>query len=272
MTQGIVSFPKGHYFRLHDDIIDVYAKVIGAYGIAIYGLLSRHMNRKTGQCYPKIDTIAKTLRLGHSTVKKYLRKMEKAGLIESQARRDPEGDPTSNLYTLLDLTPDAIAKRQAQPITPQASEPEGGGSPGNPPSVTSGPTGGLPENPKPEKTLNPQPKELNQETAACAVGEGEETPKEAPPSPALSLLPEPPDEALAQLNLDAPTKAALKAEAIALLESEGAKRHLMFLGAIHSYMLKLWEARQKACHEGMETRGITQGQEEGPAHSATQAA
>jgi hypothetical protein len=116
MTQPMVVFTPGHFFRIHDDIIDVHAPTLGAIGVAIYTVLAKHMNRKTGQCYPSIGLIAKTLKLGHSTVKAYLRKIEKvAALIESTPQRDPEhGDPTSNLYTLLDLAPEAIAQRQEQ--------------------------------------------------------------------------------------------------------------------------------------------------------------
>jgi hypothetical protein len=99
-----------------------------------------------------------------------------------------------------------------------------------------------------------------------------ETCQETPSIAAPILLPPRPDNDLAQLHLDAETEAALKAEAVALLKSEVATPDFIVLGTIHSYMYKLWEARQKACHEGVETSGITQGQEEGPAHSATQAA
>jgi len=96
----------------------------------------------------------------------------------------------------------------------------------------------------------------------------QETPSSASPIP----FPERPSDTLARLNLDATTKAELQTEALALLESEGAKREIMFLEAIHSYMLKLWEVRQKASHEGAETRGSNSNLEEGQAHSATQAA
>src|SRR5438128_1765190 len=108
----IVKLKPGHRFSIDNDIIDIHAKTIGAIGVAIYAVLARYANRKAGECWPTIGRIARMLDLARSTVKVYLRKMEKAGLIAIEERQDPLGDPTSNLYTLLDPSPDAIDQRR----------------------------------------------------------------------------------------------------------------------------------------------------------------
>lgn len=95
----------------------MHAKTIGAIGIAIYAVLARYANRKTGECWPAIARIQRTLNLGRSTVKRYLHRLEAAGLITVEERWDEEGDRTSNHYTLLDPDPHAIAKRQEQSET-----------------------------------------------------------------------------------------------------------------------------------------------------------
>ena len=108
----IVVLKRAQFFSIDNAIIDVHAKTIGAIGVAIYAALARFANRKTAQCWPTIDRLARTLQLGHSTVKRYLRRMEKLGLVTIEGRQDEAGDPTSNRYTLLDPAPTAVEKRE----------------------------------------------------------------------------------------------------------------------------------------------------------------
>jgi DNA-binding MarR family transcriptional regulator len=157
MAQVIV-LKRAHFFSIDNDIIDVHAKTIGAIGIAIYAVLARYANRKTGECWPAIARIQRTLNLGRSTVKRYLHRLETAGLITVEERLDEEGDHTSNRYTLLDPDPTAIAQRQEQAETPVlfnlSPATEGGGSATDLPSVPCDELGGFTPNPEPSDPQN----------------------------------------------------------------------------------------------------------------------
>jgi hypothetical protein len=130
--------PRPHTYRVDNIIVDEYAEKIGAIGVAIYNVLARHADRETGLCYPSIGTIAKKLKLGRTTVKKYLRILLKHCLIAISSRLSDEGDPTSNLYMLLDPSPEQVALRRLRLealLTPQEGTFtfEGGRSPDDPP-------------------------------------------------------------------------------------------------------------------------------------------
>lgn len=85
--------PRPHTFRIDNILIDEYGEKIGAIGVAIYNALARFADRQTGICYPCIGTIAKKLKLGRTTVKKYLRILLNHGLIAISARLSEEGTP-----------------------------------------------------------------------------------------------------------------------------------------------------------------------------------
>jgi hypothetical protein len=106
--------PRPHTYRVDNIIVDEYGEKIGAIGVAIYNVLARHADRQTGICYPSIGTIAKKLALGRTTVKKYLRILLNHSLIAISSRLSNEGDPTSNCYMLLDLSPEKIVLRRRQ--------------------------------------------------------------------------------------------------------------------------------------------------------------
>jgi hypothetical protein len=114
--------PRPHTYRVDNIIVDEYGEKIGAIGIAIYNVLARHADRQTGICYPCIGTIAKKLRLGRTTVKKYLRILLNHCLIAIAPRMSEAGDPTSNSYMLLDPSPEKVALRRRKLealLTPQ---------------------------------------------------------------------------------------------------------------------------------------------------------
>ncbi len=144
----IITLKRAHFFSIDNDILDVHAKTIGGVGVLVYVALARYANRTTGECWPAIDRIARTLQLARSTVKLYLRRLEAAGLITITERRDAAGDPTSNCYTLLDPSPAAVAKRQAAKAASAAPGPEGGRPPADPPPAACQPTGRTEETPK----------------------------------------------------------------------------------------------------------------------------
>ena len=111
----------------------------------MYNVLARHADRETGICYPGIRLIARKLALGRTTVKKYLRILLNHYLIAISSRLSDEGDPTSNLYMLLDPSPEKVALRRRQleallipqegtfKLDPISDKPDGGRSPDDPP-------------------------------------------------------------------------------------------------------------------------------------------
>jgi len=134
--------PRPHTYRVDNIIVDEYGEKIGAIGVAIYNVLARHADRQTGICYPCIGTIAKKLRLGRTTVKKYLRILLNYSLIAISSRLSDAGDPTSNCYMLLDPSPEKVALRRRQLealLTPQHGtfKFDGGRSPDDPPPCLS---------------------------------------------------------------------------------------------------------------------------------------
>ena len=167
----IVVLKRAHFFSIDNDIIDVYGPTIGAIGVAIYAVLARFANRTAGECWPSIERIARTLDLARSTVKVYLHKLKEVGLIDIIERQDQTGDPTSNLYTLLDPSPAAVDKRLTARTAPAAPTPEGGRPPADLPPVACRPTGRSSADPDP--SLSPEQEKENQPDGARA----EESPK-----------------------------------------------------------------------------------------------
>jgi DNA-binding MarR family transcriptional regulator len=141
---------RGHYFGIPNDIIDKHGRTIGAIGVGVYAALARFADAKTGECWPAIARLERVLGLARSTVKIYLRKLEAAGLIEIEERWAEPGDRTSNLYTLLDCSPAAVAKRVATRTASgvdAGSQQQGGRSVADPPSADTQPTGGSASDP-----------------------------------------------------------------------------------------------------------------------------
>jgi Helix-turn-helix domain len=150
--------PRPNTFRVDNIIVDEYAEKIGAIGLAIYNVLARYADRQTGICYPSIGTIAKKLRLGRTTVKKYLRILLNYSLIAISSRLSDAGDPTSNCYMLLDPSPEKVALRRRQLealLTPQHGtfKFDGGRSPADPPPGLSATDPQSP--PDPEQSSSP---------------------------------------------------------------------------------------------------------------------
>jgi hypothetical protein len=164
----IVILKRAHFFSIDNDLIDVHAKTIGAIGVAIYAVLARFANRQTGECWPAIGRIARTLDLARSTVKVYLHKLKDAGIIDIIEREDEAGDPTSNLYTLLDPSPTAVDKRLTARSAPAAPTPEGGRPSADLPPVAYRPTGRPSADPEPSSS--PEQEKENQPDDAHANG------------------------------------------------------------------------------------------------------
>ena len=84
--------------RIDNSIIDDLASQIGIYGLGIYVAIKRHLNQKTGECYPSYQTIARKLGIDRSTVIRYVKKLKALNLLSPHLRFKEDGSPTSNQY------------------------------------------------------------------------------------------------------------------------------------------------------------------------------
>jgi Helix-turn-helix domain len=84
--------------RIENSIIDNLASQIGIYGLGIYVAIKRHLNQKTGDCFPSYQTIAKKLHIDRGTVIRYVKKLKAFNLLDPQLRFKEDGSPTSNQY------------------------------------------------------------------------------------------------------------------------------------------------------------------------------
>ena len=67
--------------------------------VSVYIYLDDRAN-KDGECWPSIATIAKELKLSQTTVRRALRDLRKANLIETEQRYRKNGGNSSLLYKL----------------------------------------------------------------------------------------------------------------------------------------------------------------------------
>jgi hypothetical protein len=84
--------------RIDNSIIDDLASKIGIYGLGIYVAIKRHLNTKTGDCFPSYKTIAKKLHIDRGTVIRYVKKLKAFNVLDPQLRFKEDGSPTSNQY------------------------------------------------------------------------------------------------------------------------------------------------------------------------------
>ena len=71
----------GNFFSLPNELFQLGLD----YGeLAVYSFLKRCENRKTHQCWPSIKTIGEAVGMSENTVRKYIRQLEKRGLITTE--------------------------------------------------------------------------------------------------------------------------------------------------------------------------------------------
>ena len=71
--------------------------------IPTYAALADYANNKTGLCWPKMDTLAKTLNRSVRTVQRHLHLLKDLGLIEFVERRRHKGRFSSYTYKVLHI-------------------------------------------------------------------------------------------------------------------------------------------------------------------------
>lgn len=84
--------------RIDNAIIDDLAAKIGIYGLGIYVAIKRHLNQKTGDCFPSYKTIARKLGIDRGTVIRYIKKLKAFNVLSKELRFKEDGSPTSNQY------------------------------------------------------------------------------------------------------------------------------------------------------------------------------
>ncbi len=67
--------------------------------VAVYVYLYDRAN-KNGECWPSVPTIAKEIKLSQATVRRAIKDLRKAGLIETVQRYRAKGGKSSLLYIL----------------------------------------------------------------------------------------------------------------------------------------------------------------------------
>ena len=100
MAGYILTAPSGPHSRIDNRVIDRMAELT-VYAHGIYSYLVRMQNRTTGACFPSLKKIAKATGLDKKTVIKYLRVLEKEGLVKKKKRHTQTGRRTSNQYDIL---------------------------------------------------------------------------------------------------------------------------------------------------------------------------
>jgi DNA-binding transcriptional ArsR family regulator len=76
---------------------------VPAEAIPTYCALTDYANNKTGLCWPKMETLAKTLGRSFRTVQRHLHLLKELGLVEFVERRRLRGRYSSYVYRVLHI-------------------------------------------------------------------------------------------------------------------------------------------------------------------------
>jgi DNA-binding transcriptional ArsR family regulator len=82
---------------------DLIVAGVPAEAIPTYCALTDYANNKTGLCWPKMETLAKTLGRSVRTVQRHLHLLKELGLIEFVERRRLRGRYSSYVYRVLHI-------------------------------------------------------------------------------------------------------------------------------------------------------------------------
>jgi len=107
---------------IENNIIDNIAQ-IGVYGYAVYSAIKRHLNQKTGDCFPSYATIARKLGIDRGTVIRYVKKLKELGYLSPHLRFKEDGSPTSNQYNFDKGSGTKQPRVMAQDNQPSRTEP-----------------------------------------------------------------------------------------------------------------------------------------------------
>jgi DNA-binding transcriptional ArsR family regulator len=94
--------PKPKFTRI-PKMRDLMEAGVPAEAIPTYCALTDYANNKTGLCWPKMETLAKTLSRSVRTVQRHLHLLNELGLIEFVERRRLRGRYSSYIYRVLHI-------------------------------------------------------------------------------------------------------------------------------------------------------------------------
>jgi DNA-binding transcriptional MocR family regulator len=95
---AVAAKPK---FTRIPKITDLVAAGIPTEVVPTYCALADHANNRTGLCWPRMDSLAKTLNRSVRTIQRHLHLLQAQGLIEFVERRRYKGRFSSYLYRIL---------------------------------------------------------------------------------------------------------------------------------------------------------------------------
>lgn len=78
-------------------------------------ILCQWVNRESGECFPSVATIAIHSKLSANTIRESIKRLVEVGALTVEYRREPNGDPASNLYTVLGYDPPRGTANQRVP-------------------------------------------------------------------------------------------------------------------------------------------------------------
>jgi hypothetical protein len=103
-TLKVRKLGNSGWFRIENELIGIYGKIIGATGVAIYASLCRHADKEQ-KCFPSQKLIAEELGISERNVRNYIHILEDTRLIA--VKRERVGRTRAwknNVYYLLDRT------------------------------------------------------------------------------------------------------------------------------------------------------------------------
>ena len=83
-----------------------------------YIAIARHANADGTGAYPSYNTIAKEGSMGRTSAIEAVKGLVEKGYLIKETRMDKKGDPTSNMYTLLDIPQPQVVRHTNYPSTP----------------------------------------------------------------------------------------------------------------------------------------------------------
>ena len=91
---------------------------VGPIAIRLYGFIAgKYADRSTDTCHPSRRALAKDLRVSERTVDRAIAELQALGALIVEHRRDPFGDLTTNLYTIIFNEPEALVIARQAPVT-----------------------------------------------------------------------------------------------------------------------------------------------------------
>lgn len=103
MTDRLVDRREPGFYIVDNEIIEDFGAKLGVYGIAVYNVLLKFSNASGENAFPSYQTIADLLGISRPKAIEGVKLLLECGLIEKTARKSSSGDPTTNIYTLLDV-------------------------------------------------------------------------------------------------------------------------------------------------------------------------